>query len=148
VPRSGRACTAARQCQRCRSTPNRHGGCFIGVGGWSVPSGPAALSGGKRTQPLVVLPPTWRVGGRRKSRTSGRLGFDLENDPNSALRTVVLTGGSIKRMPIFDNPTVGISSVQKAHLQSLARQAARVFDPEVTFFQQSRADLTTSIAFL
>ena len=137
---------ASVSCAEARATAA--GAASSGVGGGSAPSGPAAFSGAKRTQPLVVLPPTRRVGGRRKSRTNGRLGFDLENDPNSARRTVALTGGSINRMPIFDNPAVGISSVEKTHLQSIARQAARFFDPEVTFCQQSRADLTTAIAFL
>jgi len=128
--------------------PTAAGAAVPFVGGGNAPSGPAAYLGAKQTQPLVVLPPTRREGGRRKSRTNGRLGFDLETDPNSARRTVAVTGGAINRMPIFDNPAVGISSAEKTHLQSLARQAARFFHPEVTFCQQSRADLTTAISFL
>jgi len=128
--------------------PTAAGAAVPGVGGGSAPSGPASFSGAKQTQPLVVLPPTQREGGRRKSRTNGRLGLYLVNDTNSARRTVAITGGAINRMPIFVNPAVGISSAEKTHLQSLARQAAKCFDPEVTFCQQSRADMTTAIAFL
>jgi len=139
-PRASESGAAAR--------PTASGAAVPGVGGGSAPSGPASFSGAKQTQPLVVLPPTRHEGGRRKSRTNGRLGFDLENGPNSARCTVAVTGGAINRMPIFDNPAVGISSAEKTQLQSLARQAARFFDPVVTFCQQSRADMTTTMAFL
>jgi len=50
---------------------------------------------------------------RRKIRTNGRIRFELENDPNSARRTMAFTGGSINRMRIFDSPPVGISFVEK-----------------------------------
>jgi len=92
--------------------PTAAGAALPGVGSESAPSWPAAFLGTKRTQQLVVLPPTRREGERRKSRTYGRLGFDLENNPNSVRPIVVLTDGCINRMPVLDHPAVGISSVE------------------------------------
>jgi len=51
-------------------------------------------------------------------------------------------------MPNFEHPAVGISSVGKTHLQSLAQQAARFFHPQMTFCQQMLADLSIAIVFL
>jgi len=84
-------------------------------------------------RPWAALPATSVNGKQQKCRTNGRCGFQLQSDPNDALRTVAMPARVIKRMPVFENPDMGIVSGDKVDFQALAREAGGGFDLEATF---------------
>ena len=116
------------------------------VGGRSVPMGATlcvvngaaheaamAASRGAASRPPpppVSLPSPSRPAkvGRRRFRTNGRMGFELDYDPHAARRTVdIPEAKSVNRMKVFGSPALGIPISDAKRLRGLVRRAAADF---------------------
>ena len=82
-------------------------------------------------------------------RTNGRLGFDVDPDANAAPRTVSSPEGvSINRMPVLAHPAINIPEHDQTHVHALAKQAAGLFNKEVSFCRQTKEALNGAITYL
>jgi len=112
------------------------------------PAGPAAVLNGSSERPLVVLPVPSRSrgAGRTRGTTNGRCGFDLHPDPDAARRAVAIPAAAVNRLPVFQ--VLNISGPDVIHIKRLAKSAAKVFDPLVTFCAQARVDIDVAVRHL
>jgi len=82
-------------------------------------------------------------------RSNGRLGSDVDPEPKAARRTVSLPAGVfVNRMPFFTDPAITITEADKAHVHTVSKQAAQLFNKEAPFCQQTSEAINDAVAYL
>lgn len=85
----------------------------------------------------------------RVGRFNGRLGFDVDPDPNAERRTVSSPAGvSVNRMSVFTHPAIAIPEADQAHVHTVTKQAAQFFNKKVHFCKQTRGAINDAVAYL
>ena len=95
---------------------------------------------------VLPVPSRSRGAGRTRGTTSGRCGFDLPPDADAARRAVAIPAAAVNRLPVFH--VLNISGPDVIHVKRLAKSAAKVFDPLVTFCAQARVDIDVAVRHL
>ena len=95
---------------------------------------------------VLPVPSRSRGAGRTRGTTNGRCGFDLHPDPDAARRAVPIPAAAVNRLPVFDS--LNISGLDVVYVKRLAKSAAKVFDPLLTFCAQARTDIDVAVRHL
>ena len=92
------------------------------------------------------VPSRSRGAGRTRGTTNGRYGFDPHPDPDAARLAVAIPAAAVNNLPVFD--VLNISGLYVLHFKRLAKSAAKMFDPLVTFCVQARVDIDVAVRHL